>query len=595
MRVPTGGRRRARRPRPDRELSTGRAAPRAGGRDVGSGRGEREAGFSLIETTMALGIIFVVILGLMASLDTGVRGLLTGRQRSGASALAKEIIEQARSVPFAEVGHDIEGDATLGDDPSVEGTFPDYTYHPEGVSNAEQLVASVDAHFNPHSWQEERDGTTYSINVYVTWLENLVGDDYKRLTVEIFHSPDQFGGDAVENAVRVSTLVYGCDNNCRNVSSSETTGVIDVDGGVARVSGVLDGVALHEVEYFFPLVHQKMSAEVIRVGNGLAQSAESRFEASSGSPSGCQVDGSVATCGRLQALTNVDNDGGTPGTPIREVDGPHYADAATVSESGLSLAYSSGGKVTSKGTVESCTSCSPSVGDGDAYPYASEESLFPDSASMTFDASAGGILEGSLLSMGSGGSADATFDSDPVTDGELVTSTAHLAVPAVSLITLDSGLELPTDLTDVVSVSAADVTATAQAGPTAAAPTVSGDSVTVDIWYEDSAGALGYKSVTFSPGDDVSASGTATFDVSLDGQTATVTVETTVETNSASTSCSPNADCTSPIEEAKAALTNWFTVTVAFTAVEDGVTTADLTVELDYGRVAATAGYVPAP
>ena len=69
-------------------------------------------GFTIVESMIALGLIFGVLIGLLAALSTGVRGVVTGRQRSVATSIANEVVDTARSRSYTEVGHDLDSDPT---------------------------------------------------------------------------------------------------------------------------------------------------------------------------------------------------------------------------------------------------------------------------------------------------------------------------------------------------------------------------------------------------------------------------------------------------------------------------------------------------
>ena len=45
-------------------------------------RSANEAGFTIVESLIALGLVFSVMVGLLATVNIGVRGIVTGRQRS---------------------------------------------------------------------------------------------------------------------------------------------------------------------------------------------------------------------------------------------------------------------------------------------------------------------------------------------------------------------------------------------------------------------------------------------------------------------------------------------------------------------------------
>ncbi|MGH2911392.1 MAG: hypothetical protein ACRDJ3_02840, partial [Solirubrobacteraceae bacterium] len=64
---------------------------------------DSEAGFTLIETLMAAVILVVGLLGLFGLLDVSVKASASTRAREGATGLGREIIEDARTIPYAQI------------------------------------------------------------------------------------------------------------------------------------------------------------------------------------------------------------------------------------------------------------------------------------------------------------------------------------------------------------------------------------------------------------------------------------------------------------------------------------------------------------
>lgn len=62
-----------------------------------------EAGFTLIEALMAAVILIVGLIGLLGMLDVSVRASASTRAREGATSLAREIVEDARTIPYAQL------------------------------------------------------------------------------------------------------------------------------------------------------------------------------------------------------------------------------------------------------------------------------------------------------------------------------------------------------------------------------------------------------------------------------------------------------------------------------------------------------------
>lgn len=63
----------------------------------------RENGFSLVEVMVAMTLLLVSVLGLMAMADSSASTTTQTRAREGAVSLAREVLEQAGGIPFAQV------------------------------------------------------------------------------------------------------------------------------------------------------------------------------------------------------------------------------------------------------------------------------------------------------------------------------------------------------------------------------------------------------------------------------------------------------------------------------------------------------------
>jgi hypothetical protein len=144
----------------------------------------------------------------------------------------------------------------------------------------------------------------------------------------------------------------------------------------------------------------------------------------------------------------------------------------------------------------------------------------------------------------------------------------------------------PAGFNGMVRVAANSVTATASAGPSAPAPTLTGSTFNVQMY--STSGAPGYATVPITPGTASSQSTSASFNI---GQ-ATVQLDATVVSRAGSTASTLAGGVRS---HGEASLTNWLTVTIRLQITEPGSPLADLTVEFDYGRVSAEADYSPAP
>src|SRR5437763_334731 len=175
-----------------------------------------EGGFTILESVIALSLIFSVLVVLLGGLTTGVRGVVIGRQRGVALALANEILEDARARAYGEVGHDFDSDPTLATDPLITGTSPNLVYN--GVTPPEPLAgSSVDAGaaggtntnplfpFSPHTYTQQRDGSKYTTSVYVTTVTPASGDPFKRISVTVSWRP---GLSSAGRTLSLSSFLY---------------------------------------------------------------------------------------------------------------------------------------------------------------------------------------------------------------------------------------------------------------------------------------------------------------------------------------------------------------------------------------------------
>ncbi|HET9771057.1 MAG TPA: hypothetical protein VFS16_09230 [Acidimicrobiia bacterium] len=540
-----------------------------------------EAGFSILESTIALSLVFAVLVGLLGALTAGARGLVTGRQRSAALALANEVLEDARGRAYGDVGHDLDSDPTLTTDPLITGTAPNLMF--TGVTPPEPLAASaVDAGgnggtvnnplwpFSPHRFTWQREQTVYTAHVYVTAVTPASGDGYKRITAKVSWSPTQYATAA--RSVTLSSFLF----NAGAPPDPKVVGTGEADAGSFSVTGTLAGINLSDLSLTFPYVSGGIDSGFVRSAKGVARSGTSQLELLSGSLTGCSLLGLLGSCDGVKAEADADNDSGTA-PPDTDQDGPDSAASGTLGVSPVLSVGLGSGSAQAQATARSCWTCQPGgslpVGDDDRLPYFFGTASGP--ASVGVDFLSAPVL-GKLLSVGTGcasNCATVTVDRDDSGSNQRVTSTASVSFPSVDLLTLVLG---PLGYSGLVKIDPLTATVTAHAGPGAAAPSVSGAVANVRYW---SGG--GYTSVPVTPGV---ASFRAIPPVSL--VLGLVTVSGSITTNAGVTD---STSAGGAVSAASANLTNWLFVDLNVTIA--GGTSLNL--HFDYGRLAATAAYEP--
>ena len=546
---------------------------------------ENEAGFTIIECTIALGLIFVVLVGLLGALTAGARGLVTGRQRSAGLALANEVIEDARGRAYGDIGHDLDSDPTLATDPLITGTGTNLKY--TGVSPAEPLAASaVDAGaaggtvnnplypFSPHIFTTKREQTNYKTSVYVTTVTPASGDQYKRITVTVSWTPNQYA--TVAKSVTLSSFLF----NAIAPPDPRLTGTGEADAGSFKVTGSLTGISLTDAKVTFPYVNGSIDSAFVRSAKGVARSGFSQVDLAGGLLSGCTLAGLSATCDAATAGADADNDSGTAPSDTDQ-DGPNNAAAGSILAAPVLTASIGSGTAQAQATARSCWSCQAGgtlpVGDDDRLPYFAGVATGPANASLGFLT---GLVGGSLLSIGTGcsaGCAAVTVDRDDSGSNQRISSTASVSYPAVNILTFLAG---PLGYSGMVKIGGLSATATANAGPGASNPSVTTSPATVTVQYWN---GLSYTNVSVNP----AATATTTIpSVSFLASGTLVTASGTITSNKAVTSSSSSGGA---ITTASASLNNWLFVDLNVTIA--GLATLNL--HLDYGRIAATAGYQP--
>lgn len=530
---------------------------------------------------MALSLVFVVLLGLLGALTAGARGVVTGRQRSAALALANEVLEDARGRAYGDVGHDLDSDPTLASDPLITGAAPNLMF--TGVNPAEPLAASsVDAGatggtnnnplwpFSPHRFTTQREQTTYTTEVYVTVVTPASGDSYKRITAKVAWAPGQYATAA--KSVTLSSFLF----NAGAPPDPKLLGTGEADAGSLALTGTLAGISLADAGIVFPYVSGGVDSGFVRSAKGVARSASSEVELLSGLLTGCSLFGLLGSCDGVKAVADSDNDSGTA-PPDIDQQGPTSAGSGTLGAAPALSVTVGAGTAQAQATARSCWSCQATgslpVGDDDRLPHFFGTASGPAAISADF---VSGAIIGKFLSIGSGcasNCATVTVDRHDSGSNQRITSTAGVSFPSLDVLTLAVS---PLGYSGMVKVGTVSATATAHAGPGVGAPSVSGSAVNVRYWNGG-----GYSTVAVTPGV---ASYTAIPSVSV--LFGLVTVSGSITTNAAVTDSTSSGGA---VTAASAGLTNWLFIDLNVTIA--GGTSVNL--HLDYGRLAATASYEP--
>lgn len=592
-----------------RLVRAARAAARRGLR-----QSRAEEGFSLVESVMAIGIILVITIGLAATIDTGARGLLTGRQRTTASSVAKEIMERVRAASYDRIGHDATDPnlVSLNDSRLTASGGNQYTYTPtsEPLSMVSDSVMS-DLGGSPASYTftGTDDGTPYQAWVYVTDVTPAVGsgDPHKRATVFVQWTSPATGG--LDNTVRLTSRIFPSDDPVRPLVEITTHG----NAGSTRASGQLDTTSIVDLTVTNPVSDASLRRLTYADADGAALSHRMTITDDSGqagTPAGCTSSGNTTTCPAATAQTVADGDPATatddydqagatvPSRTLGPADGDPYAVSV------------GGGAANSETTTCAGTGCDPdnpafgSPAQNDAMPQGLTTGQGPSGYSMDMSIGTGDpdgdgdcdedddgieeecdLLTGSIIDSSGTYQAETTLDQTDLAgiEAHKSTATSELQFPDVNVITLDDPTPLGLLGNPIVSVSSFTVTGTAEVGPTAGAADLSGSVVTIDVW-EGSALDLGsLTALQIDPGQtEMDQTYSADFTLSLNGSTSSVHTEVRV--------VAKKADVAGPttsggVTTAHVRLQDWLTITADVDIVVDNQTMVDHTVVLDYGDI----------
>ena len=442
------------------EWPTHRAVQR---RAVNCGASERgDAGFSLIEQIIAMLVIVTVLLGLLSTLGATAKGVVTGRQRTIAVSLSKQVIETLQGAAYSDVAMN---QATLVADPLVVGAMPDLMFGGERLILGGPTAA-------PYLTTTTAVGTTFSLRTFVTAVASG-GAGYRRTTVIV-----EWPSTLPIHTLRFSSLVFPLDYTSYPASS----GSAEVTGGLISVTGQLSGDSFEDVHIVLPGIRAETTSSTLRTSIGATASADSYVDLLAGpvTSTNCTAPGTdIGECTRRTLESIADNDStSTTGNWVAGVAQPFPA--GTLSTPGGTTMLTPGGTMTSRASTDACGSCG--FGD-DAFPWADASVATTTASSATM---ASGALTGSLWDLANGWTPTASVDHDPV-GGGIVSTSAQLAAPALRVLDLDNG---PAGFDGAVKVGAFTVMASGQAGYTLVSPDVATATTTKQLQLWD---GLGYR------------------------------------------------------------------------------------------------------
>lgn len=565
-----------------------------------------DSGFTLIEITLATGIVMTVLVLMAGVLTSGLTSTAVARQRQSADGIANQTLEQVRALPFETLSDGLSTPdlvATAGtSDPRVEACAATYCFAGETIVHS---AGAAGAPLVPHSSVTTTGPTEFTISTYVTHYENEMDTKTFRVTVHVGWTSNIRGG--TEQQVEVQTIAHSPSstnppNTCLSQEFHPFSGPCQPsfatsavgDPGSIEVTGTVDGIGVQKALLSSGRASSNLIIEQISRAEGLAQGPAAVLQ---------EIGGSEQSVGGASVASQADNDpSDTKPTHDTETVSSQAAAFASLDSSpnGSSVAASitAGGALTTTSTTSAATA-RPCPNLSGVTNETDEQACGGSRATTTSTSSLDSALHVGPLDVGTFSLASVGPQSNPstaitdrmatTTDG---TARAEMTRSAIDykLGTLASVLSPAIGFDGFVKLSGYTDSTAAQAGVDSAEPTATTGG-TLSFWV---AGALpgtgSYTDVAVSSVDASTTIPALTYSVPLVDTTVSLTATVTPETTSATSDCTGTCTRTT----ATASVTP-LTVSVTMEIAVVGQEALNLTFELNPGTNQSTASYATAP
>ncbi|MDR9452200.1 MAG: hypothetical protein RI637_13400, partial [Acidimicrobiia bacterium] len=207
-----------------------------------------ESGFTIVESVIALGIVFALVVALLRTMDSGTRIVIETKRQAAATAFASELLERARSLEWDHIGLTVLANGTTCPDQVGCATFSDPVTGEFGTDltinlltgnwqfGGEEIVFVNGATFDPflsfHD-QQTRDNTPFDRYLFVTSVRSDPADPaterFRRITAVV----EWATATGIRHDVRLSTLMSPFTEPSQPLIHGEVT----LDGGYLSLSG----------------------------------------------------------------------------------------------------------------------------------------------------------------------------------------------------------------------------------------------------------------------------------------------------------------------------------------------------------------------
>ena len=577
----------------------------------------REDGITLVELMVASGIILVALMVLAYTATVVYADAAMARQRQGATGLANRTMEQVRALPFDTLAAGLSANDLTGspDSAITGGCGATWCFDGEEIPTHSGLGSVVP--LEPHRRSLTLEGTSYTIAVYPTYLDNDEALNAFRVTVVVsWANPARKTGAALVRTQSVFHSPSGCQSTQTHPLAGPCQpflyGSASVDPARIAITGAgtglpIAGIDLDNAALSLPSYSSAMQIEQAAAVQGRAQASGSTLK----------LTGQAEVTGGGQVVqSGADNDPSQPkpaydSQPLTQATSPVSAsDAARRNSLTLRAGDTDVAASTSTVAADTTNQCQDVTGnnqrDTPAQPCGNTAATQRGAVSATLRLWAGASDLGDAVladvAAGSRGVAatDRALQPEPAPISACTATTGDGCLRAAASRTVGAlqlgGLPSSTAVAKpsawsayLVSVSAYTDSVMAEGGVGAASPQASAPSnATTVTWFDGTR----YQSQPISSITTIRPIVTSSnpsfpggaLTISVSGTLTTGTPTTTPQGASCSTGCQAVATSTSPLSG-----------DLVYRVVHNGVVLAELNLHVDYGKAEAKVSYKEAP
>jgi type II secretory pathway pseudopilin PulG len=570
---------------------------------------EDERGFTILETVIAITVIFASMVALAYTATIGFKSIAYARERVTFNGVADQIMEEIRGQAYSRIQTGLLSSDMVGDTNILNCGGSPVVYSFPSCSPVEKVVNSggvpVAKWINPHMGAVAASAITnnigYSWSTYITNSDPAT-DPY-RVTVSVNWTSAAYPNKA-NNLVRVQSLFAspsGCVSSATHPFAAPCQpffyGLAQVPAGQIGVSGSVQGLTFSSG--YLQLTGTETNVRNEQVTSGTATYTESRVSVTDAL--GTRTEGGLVT-----TASAADSDPNAPGatyqsmpaTPIAGVGGTVSSTAGSTSITFQAPAGDAGFAQTAVAAA-GANVCPPPTdpAETDGMPCAGGRILQGGTLMSTLDLNGivGGLGSATLASAASAGIPNESFvDREAVSGNQgRVELTATRLFGTINVGALPSGITAPAGFTSLLIITGYQDSITSQAGaPSTVAPTAAAPSGSVSFWN-------GAAYTTYAPNsaslNDITS--TVTGSGIVGGQNVVVTITVNPGSTAAATgthqTCTgsfPNALCT----DADSSISP-FSATVHYVVSVDGLTAVDLNLSLALGSMLTRGVYGQPP